>query len=216
MSIVDKVIEAVTPPESDEARREATEKARSHATPGDWLSQILDHHEMIAEQFTVTKQATSPEEQRRAERQLATLLTAHSVAEEAAIYPLIAAIGDTGRSTLAYAQQSAAKMQIGLLERLEPMSEDYLDKLGHIEGAVLHHVYEEEGTWFINIIEQAPPEDQAHATQRYREEFDRYMGGDEFGVGSNAGMRAPLTTGSAAGPDVSTSASSGIGRADFE
>lgn len=132
MSIVDKVIETLTPPESDQDRQDATQKARAHCHPGDWLSQILDHHALIKEQFAAIKQARSPADQRRAEEQLGVLLTAHSLAEEAAIYPLIAAIGDTGHSTMAYAQQSAAKMQMGLLERLEPMSEDYKDKLGHI------------------------------------------------------------------------------------
>lgn len=44
MSIVDKVIAAVTPPESEEERSEARAKARALATPGSWLSQVLDHH----------------------------------------------------------------------------------------------------------------------------------------------------------------------------
>ena len=30
-------------------------------------------------------------------------------------------------------------MELGLRERLDPESEDYHDKLGHIEGAVAHH-----------------------------------------------------------------------------
>ena len=40
------------------------------------------------------------------------------------------------------------------------MSQDYLDKLEHIRGAVAHHVYEEEGTWFLELKEKASPGDQ--------------------------------------------------------
>src|ERR1700749_2629367 len=41
LSIVDKVIAAVTPPESEEARMKAREKARAAAGPGDWLAMVL-------------------------------------------------------------------------------------------------------------------------------------------------------------------------------
>ena len=176
MSIVDQVIGALTPPESAEDRAEATRKARALSVPGDWLSDILDHHQRINDLFAKTKAATSAEEQLAAQQELATLLAAHAIAEEVAIYPVIAAIGDTGHATMAYTEQSAAKMEMGLLERLEPLSKDYLDKLEHIEGAVLHHVYEEEGTWFADIKEQASREDLAYAGWKYREVFVRFMG----------------------------------------
>jgi hypothetical protein len=47
MSVIDRAIAAVTPPESEEARAEARKKAESIATPGDWLSQIINHHRGI-------------------------------------------------------------------------------------------------------------------------------------------------------------------------
>ena len=55
MSILDKAIAAVTPPVSDEKRAEAHAKARAAAEPGDWLSQVLDHHEQIDQAFAETK-----------------------------------------------------------------------------------------------------------------------------------------------------------------
>jgi hypothetical protein len=42
MSIIGKVVAAVSPPESDEARSKARVKARSSAAKGDWLSMVLD------------------------------------------------------------------------------------------------------------------------------------------------------------------------------
>ena len=104
------------------------------------------------------------------------MLTGHSIAEEAAVYPALAADHQVGHAELAYQEQSAAKMEMGLLERLDPMSEDYLDKLGHIEGAVAHHVYSEEGTWFTELAESAGPEAQALISKRYAEEYERYIG----------------------------------------
>jgi hypothetical protein len=56
------------------------------------------------------------------------------------------------------------------------MTQDYLDKLEHIRGAVAHHVYEEEGTWFLELKQKASSAEQARLSQRYEEEFSRYVG----------------------------------------
>ena len=68
-------------------------------------------------------------------------------------------------------------MQIAALETLDPLSDDYLDKLGHLEGAVATHVYQEENDWFQFLKEFAPAEAQVRATARYQEEYDRYIDG---------------------------------------
>jgi hypothetical protein len=176
MSILDKAIAAITPPESAEARAEARARAEAAAKPGDWLFQILGHHREIEAQFAAVKAATDPASRRAEQQKLGLLLTGHSIAEEAAVYPALAADHQVGHAELAYQEQSAAKMEIGLLERLDPMSQDYMDKLGHIEGAVAHHVYSEEGTWFTELAASATPDDQAIVTKRYAEEYERYMG----------------------------------------
>ena len=179
MSILDKVVAAVTPPESEEQRAEARAKARSAAADGDWLTLILDHHEQIEEAFAQVEAATDAAGRLRAQKRLAVLLTGHSIAEEAVIYPALVKAGEQGHSTKAYTEQSAAKVQMGLLEDLEPMSQEYLDKLEHIKGAVAHHVYEEEGTWFVELKEKLPPADQTKLTFRYQQEFARYIGSDD-------------------------------------
>ena len=51
MSTLDKIIAAVTPPESEEARVKARADAEAIARPGDWLSHILDHHRQIEALF---------------------------------------------------------------------------------------------------------------------------------------------------------------------
>jgi hypothetical protein len=186
MSILDKAVAAITPPVSDGKRAEAHAKARAAAEPGDWLSQVLDHHEEIDQAFADTRAATTPEARRKAQKQLGTLLTGHAMAEEAVIYPALAQAGKQGHANTAYTEQVAAKQQMAALEMMDPMSEDYLDKLGHLEGAVKTHVYQEESDWFIDMKRDAPADAQAHATARYMEEADRYFDGGSS-VGGVAG-----------------------------
>ena len=177
MSILDKAIAAITPPVSDEKRQEAHAAARAAADPGDWLSQILDHHEEIEQAFADTKAASTADARRTAQKRLGVLLNGHSMAEEAVIYPALAQAGKQGHANTAYTEQAAAKMQLAALETLDPLSEDYLDKLGHLEGAVLTHVYQEESDWFLDMKQNAPAEAQARATKRYEEEYGRYIDG---------------------------------------
>ena len=60
MSIIDKVVAAVTPPESEEARVKARAKARASAGKDDWLSMVLNHHEQIETAFAAVKAAADP------------------------------------------------------------------------------------------------------------------------------------------------------------
>lgn len=178
MSLLDKAIAAVTPPESAEARAKARVKAEAASTPGDWLSLVLDHHREIEAAFDAVDRANDPVTRASAQKALGIILTGHSIAEEAALYPALAADRQVGHAELAYQEQSAAKMELGLLERLDPMSEDYRDKFEHIRGAVLHHVYSEEGTWFLKLRQDLPEDEQVRIGERYKEEFARYMGSD--------------------------------------
>lgn len=176
MSLFDKVVAAVTPPESDEARAEARERARSAARPGDWLSIILDHHLQLEDAFAKTKSAGDAVSRTAATKKLGIILTGHAIAEESAIYPAMASNDEKSGAEMAYNEQAMVKMQMAELEKLEPMSQDFLDKLEHIRGAVQHHMYEEEGTWFPDLLEKTSPEDQRMIASHYEEAFTRYVG----------------------------------------
>jgi hemerythrin HHE cation binding domain-containing protein len=178
MSIIDKVVAAVTPPESEDARREARAKALASAMPGDWLSMVLTHHQRIEAAFAAVESADNANARVAAQKKLAILLTGHSNAEETVLYPALVAVDEKSHATMAYEEQAAAKTQMGLLETLPPMSQDYLDKLEHIRGAVAHHMYEEEGGWFIELRQKALAAEQSRLSQRYKEEFTRYVGTD--------------------------------------
>jgi hypothetical protein len=91
---------------------------------------------------------------------------------------------EQSHSPKAYTEQSAAKVPLALLEDLDPMSQEYLQKLEHIQGAVAHHVYEEEGNWFVDLKKKLPSADQTKITFRYKQEFSRYTGDREETVGN--------------------------------
>jgi hypothetical protein len=97
------------------------------------------------------------------------------------IYPALADDGEKTHASMGYEEQAMVKVQMALLEKLEPMSKDFIDKLEHIEGAVLHHMYAEEGNWFLDLKRSASAEDQAKLTKRYAEEYERYVGADALG-----------------------------------
>jgi hemerythrin superfamily protein len=178
MSLIDKVVAAVTPPESEEARRNAHAKAQAAAGENDWLSMVLRHHEQIEIAFAAVKAASDAAARQAALKELALILTGHANAEEAVIYPALVYFGHKSHGTMGYTEQAGAKANMGELEYLDPMSQEFTDKLEHIRGAVAHHVYEEENDRFLDL-KNLSAADQARLTERYQEEFDRYMGTDQ-------------------------------------
>jgi len=176
MGMLDKVVAAVTPEASDEDRAEARGKARALSAGDDWLGMVLDHHEAIEAAFAAVRSASNESARRTAQENLAGLLTAHSIAEEAVLYPAMALTDQKSHATEAYTEQSAAKIQTAALDDLKPMSQDYLDKLEHLRAAVAHHVYEEESTWFPALWKTCDASKRAKLSGLYQEQFERYAG----------------------------------------
>lgn len=174
MSLLDKIAAAVTPVASQEDRAEARRSAEQLSQGDDWLGRILDHHRQIEAAFDRALNATGAEERRGAARQLAEVLMAHANAEEAVIYPALVDASSKAHTTMAYEEQAAAKINMAILENLDPMSQEWRDKLEHIQGAVLQHVYQEESSWFPDVVRNATLEKQQAMTKRYAEEFGRY------------------------------------------
>jgi hemerythrin superfamily protein len=178
MSVLDKIAAAVTPPESDADRANARQIARNAAQPGDWLSTVLDHHALIGDLLDQARDAQGAEARRKVARALATFVTGHAQAEETVLYPAIEQHGEKGAATMAYSEQAMTKVEFARLEALDPATKDWEDKLAHIRGALLHHIYEEEGTWLPRLKQSALEADQALLNRRFVEEFERYMGTD--------------------------------------
>ena len=81
-----------------------------------------------------------------------------------------------GHAGMGYDEQALVKVQMALLEKLDPMSQEFIEKLDHIEGAVKHHMYQEEGDWFLELKDSASVADEVLLTRRYAEEYERYVG----------------------------------------
>jgi hypothetical protein len=177
MTMLDKVIASVTPMESDESRKEARVKAKTAARSAEWLAMVLQHHEHIEAAFAAVKAATTTAQCVAAQKGLGNVLMGHAIAEEAVLYPALAIIDEKSDAETAYSQQAEAKMQMAMLDVLAPMSKEYAEKLEDIRVAVAHHVYEEEGTWFLELAKKAPAAVQAKLALQYREEFDKYFAG---------------------------------------
>ena len=173
MSIFDKIAAAVMPPESAEDRAEARERAHELAADHVWLAEVLDHHEMIEQAFSQARTAPDPETAREAARMLGEVLASHSLAEEVVLYPALVMEHHKGHAAMAYQEQQMAKVEMAELELLEPLSEEWRDKLEHIEGAVRHHMYEEESIWYPKLAKEASPQVLAHLDERFVEEWQR-------------------------------------------
>jgi hypothetical protein len=197
MSVVDRVLAAVTPAEKAKDRAEARARARAASAPGDWLSQVLDHHVQIDAAFSAVKYTTDAGTRVAATRELAALITAHSVAEENVVYPALAHIDEKGHAQRAYSEQAATKLQLGLLEYLVPMSQEYLDKLETIRAALLHHMYEEEGKWFLELKSRLAPAEQDLLGARYQQEFERHVDETPLLMGGTIPVTPVLNDGAA-------------------
>jgi hypothetical protein len=147
-------------------------KARAAAAPGDWLSLALLHHDQIRAAFQRASMAPADGSRLVALKALAMLLTGHSIAEEAVLYPVLVSIVAKRGGDALYTEQSIAKVEMAALERIDPADNAWLEKLGEIRAAVEEHMLEEEQKWFLDI--KASGANQAKLTARYKEEFERY------------------------------------------
>ena len=179
MSFLDKIVATIAPPESDEDRRKAREKAQTFARDHGWLALALQHHERIEQAFEQGRSSPDAAGRKMAMKELAIVLNGHSLAEETVLYPAMFEHSGKIHTALVYEEQQVTKVQMAKLEKLDPMSQEWLDKWEHIRGAVLHHIYSEEKSWFIELAEKSTPGESTVLTQRFTEEFDRYAEGAE-------------------------------------
>jgi hemerythrin superfamily protein len=174
MSFLDKLMSKVMPPESEQDRAEARQKAEQLSHGHGWLAMVLDHHRQIEDAFARARTMESAG-RKQALKELMLVLNGHSLAEETVLYPALAEHHEKGHASMSFDEHAMTKVHMHELEHLDPMSQEWLDKLEHIRGAVLHHMYEEEGERFVELAQKAAAESEV-LTQRFAEEFERYAG----------------------------------------
>lgn len=179
MSFLDRLASAVTPAASDEQRAEARRKVEALAPGEAWLGMIVEQHKRIEALFAEAKTASDANSQREAARKLATLLTGHATAEEAVVYPIVSEDSGKTHAGMAYEEHAMTKVQLSKLERIDPMSEAWIEKLEHIRSAVQQHIYQEENSWLPDLVEKTSAEKKTVLSRRYAEEFERYCGASD-------------------------------------
>jgi len=205
MNFLDRLAAAITPEASDEDRARARDQAMALAQEGDWLDRVLDQHQQIETLFAEALMA-APAEREMARRELASLLGAHSMAEEVVLYPAMARNGEKGHATMAYEEQAMTKIEMAALEQLDPDSDDWTEKLEKIRAAVAHHVYEEESDWFPELHRRTSEDESEMLSMRFDEEFDRHGDLDGMDYDDDDGT----TPGYAAGTGGSTGMDTGM------
>jgi hypothetical protein len=171
-ALVAKVAKAAAP--SEDKRSAARWKAQQMTSADDWLFAALDHHRDIEGAFGAVHSATPGPARATALKSLATVLMGHSIAEEAVLYPALAAAGEAARATAAFGEQALVKTEMAKLQDIDPESDAFLTTLQEIRSAVLLHMYEEEGTWFPLLKERVSEMDQRVLTTRFLDEYQRY------------------------------------------
>lgn len=189
MSFLDRIAAALTPAASEEERLAARRRAEQLAPSEPWLTAILQQHKQIERLVTEAMTAGGTTARREGVRQLAAILTAHSTAEEAVVYPDIAEFSGKTHAGMAYEEHAMTKIQLAKLEKLDPMSEEWREKLQHIESALQQHMYQEEDSWLPDLARNMPAQEKQRMAQRYMEEYERYCA-TGAGTGAPSGMSA--------------------------
>lgn len=176
MSFLDRIAAAVTPAASDEKRAEARREAERLSSSEDWLAIILQQHKEIENLVSEGLSAQGADARLKAVRDLERVLTGHATAEEAVLYPDISEYAGKTHAGMGYEEHAMTKVQLAKLEKLDPQSEEWREKLSHIQSALQQHMYQEEGSWLPELAENTPSDEKARMTARFIEEYERYCG----------------------------------------
>ncbi|RXZ65419.1 hemerythrin domain-containing protein [Pelagerythrobacter rhizovicinus] len=182
MSLLDRIAATVTPTASDQDRAEARRRVEELAANEPWVRTIVDQHKQIERRFGEARAAADAHTAAQAVEELATLLTGHANAEEAALYPEVVEYSGKTHGAMAYEEHAMTKVQLAKLRNLNPRSEEWREKLEHVESAVQQHIYQEEDSWLPDLVENLPAERKDLLTRRYQEEFGRYCGNGSMGA----------------------------------
>ena len=144
-------------------------------TAGNWMNQVKAQHAAISAGFAATRGAKSPVAMKAAFRNLADLLTAHSIAEEVALYPGIAIEGDKASSDRAYQEQQEAKVLVARIDgaMMKGDRATAMSTLATLEQAITAHVREEEDQWYPALMKKADARMNAKMTADFRRAFSR-------------------------------------------
>ncbi len=149
-------------------------------TGGDWMAQVRAQHRAIDAQFQVLKGLRGPARRTAELMTLKTLLTAHSIAEEVALYPGVAMKVSRSELDRLYKEQQDAKVTLAEIDAMLAMpgrDPDFMPRLMALEAAIKTHVAEEESQAFPRLMRAATPQMNAKMSRDFAMAFTRYYNG---------------------------------------
>ncbi|MEE4205987.1 MAG: hemerythrin domain-containing protein [Erythrobacter sp.] len=194
MSFLDRIAAKVTPAASEEDRAEARRNVKRMTNGEPWLAMIVEQHEKIEGHFRDARNARDAKGRVDAMRALEKELTGHATAEEAIVYPVVSEDSGKTHAGMAYEEHAMTKVNLAKLERIDPDSKEWMEKLDHIESAVRQHMYQEESSWLPDLVKKTSPRDKEVINQRFTEEYERYMGptsSERISPSQSAGRSSP-------------------------
>ncbi|MGZ8259795.1 MAG: hemerythrin domain-containing protein [Caldimonas sp.] len=146
----------------------------TEAMKGDWLKMIEAHHAMLERAFDeLIDGGADPERRPLLYKRLCYLLTAHSVAEENAVYPALAMFGLQSESDRLYLDQAHAKVMNAMLDMADDkLGEAWLERARELRAAVLAHAkQDEEGDLYPRLVSALDLPTASKLSIAYRREF---------------------------------------------
>lgn len=173
MSFLDRIAAALAPAASDEQRMEARAQLEKLAVNEPFAADVIAQHRQIEALFAQARQDSGAGSQAII-HDLSVLLNVHSMAEEAVVYPEVSEHSGKAHAGMAYEEHAMTKVQLAALQKLQPGSQEWHEKLDHIESAVQQHVYQEESSWLPDVIRYAPIDARQRISREFRDYFDRF------------------------------------------
>lgn len=151
----------------------------SGLTRGDWFAQVRAQHQAISAGFQMVRNARGPAAMKAAFKRLSTLLAAHSIAEEVALYPgpAVTGQGDQAEMRQLYEEQQMAKVMTARIDAALAMGQrdQAMTLLGQLEQALMAHVREEETQFFPALQRSAGAAMNDKMTRDFRMVFSQAM-----------------------------------------
>ena len=151
--------------------------AQTASAKGDWFAMIKAQHALVA--ATLDKIVDSEKQtflqRERLQDALSYQLTAHSVAEENVLYPMIATRGMVAEADKLYIDQAHAKVMNSQLEmtlKHKKGDPSWMESARALRTAVLTHAKEdEEGNLYPRLQSMLSPQENAELTMLFAREF---------------------------------------------
>lgn len=141
----------------------------------DWMAMIDQHHRQVERLFRRMEGTRSAEDRARILNRVATALTGHSIAEEAAIYPMVQMVNLGNRSDELYREQAQVKVMLARLDAMPKGNRQFVDEFRRMAQAVAAHVEDEEQNVYPQLRRRASPGQNEKMSADYARHFERYM-----------------------------------------